>query len=79
MTKEDFKNFCRNEFNIKQFSTPECFKPMENVFGVRGRTFVNWIQKDNVRPYFDASVKMYFENKKLSGELKLIYKKLISS
>jgi len=78
MTKDEFKTFCQDEFGMTQFSSPDCFKSMTEVFGVPGRTMVNWIQKDIVRPYFDASVKLYFENKKLSQNLKSIYKKLSS-
>jgi len=80
MTKKQLKTFCRDEFGVINFyrSSPE-FETMFKVFGVPLRTIANWSEKDIVRPYFDASVKMYFENKKLSENLKVIYKKLISS
>lgn len=69
MNKEEFKKLCREEFGVVQFSKPECFKIMTEVFGVPGRTFQSWAHKDNVRPYFVATLDLYFENKRLNKEL----------
>lgn len=69
MNKETFKKIAREEFGVNQFSKPECFAKMEEVFGTPGRTFQNWVHKDSVRPYFDAALHLYFENKRKDKEL----------
>lgn len=68
MTTDDFKTLCRDEFGITMFSNPETYAPMKEVFGISGRAFVNWCYKSSPQPYFDAMVKLYFENKRLKAE-----------
>lgn len=68
MGKEEFKLLCRKEFDVQKFSKAEDFLAMTDLFGIPGRTYQNWIVKDNVRPWFDKMVCIYLENKKLKEE-----------
>lgn len=77
MNKEEFKKLCREEFGVTQFSKPECFSKMTEVFGVPGRTFQSWVHNDNVRPYFDSALGLYFENKRKDQELLRLTKEII--
>lgn len=69
MTNDEFKAFCRDEFGIVQFTKAECFKKMTDVFDIKGRTFVDWAQRNKIQPYFSKSVEFYLKNKKLEQDI----------
>ncbi len=78
MIKAEFIKLCRSEFGITMFSNPELFLPMKQIFGISGRTFVNWFYKDGTQTYFDTMVDFYFENKRLKAENSKLSECLVS-
>ena len=73
-----FRKICSEEFNVGRFSVISDFDSMSQTFNIKPRTLKEWTVK-GTRPYFDKMYDLYIDNKKLSEDLKIIYKKLTSS
>lgn len=68
MTKDQLKQFCRDEFGMTIFTNPEEYTDMKKVFGISGRTFVSWMYERPIQKHFVAMAELYISNKKLKSD-----------